>query len=115
MTLKPWRLTRSAEAGLVDIARWTLETFGPRQAKAYEEDLIARCREIAAGTAPSQSCRRLLNPDLPEDLRFARVGQHFVVFVEDPEQVIIVDFLHGRSDLPRRLTALTEPKSGRDH
>lgn len=112
---KPWRLTRQAEASLVEIARWTHESFGPRQAAAYEEDLIARCREIAAGTAQTQDCRRFIDPDLPEDLRLARAGQHFVIFVEDPAQVIIVDFLHGRSDLPRRLAALSDPKSDRNH
>ena len=112
---KPWHLTRAAEASLIDIARWTYETFGPRQAAAYEDDLIATCREIAAGTALSQDCRRIIDPDLPEDLRFARAGQHFVIFIEDAEQVIIVDFLHGRSDLPRRLAALTDPKPDRDH
>src|SRR5690606_8109300 len=112
---KPWRLTRQAETSLVEIARWTHETFGPRQAAAYEEDLIARCVMIAAGAAMSQDCRRLINPDLPEDLRFTRAGQHFVIFVEDADQVIIDDFLHGRSDLPRRLAALTGPKPDRDH
>lgn len=111
---KPWRLTRVAEASLIDIARWTLETFGPRQAEAYEEDLIAACREIAAGTALSRDCRRLIEPDLPEKLRFTRCGQHFVVFLEDPAQVIIVDFLHGRSDLPKRLAALPDPGADRD-
>lgn len=112
---KPWRLTRAAEASLIDIARWTIETFGPRQAAAYEDDLIAACCEIAAGTALSQDCRRIIDPDLPKDLRFARAGQHFVIFIEDAEQVIIVDFLHGRSDLPRRLAALTGQKPDRDH
>lgn len=112
---KSWRLTRQAEAALVEIARWTNETFGPRQAAAYEEDLIARCVAIAAGTAMSQDCRRLIDPQLSEDLRFARAGQHFVIFVEDSDQVIIIDFLHARSDLPRRLAALGEPKPDRDH
>lgn len=112
---KPWRLTQQAEASLIEIARWTNETFGPRQAAAYEEDLIASCVAIAAGTAMSQDCRRLIDPDLPEDLRFARAGLHFVVFVEDPDQVIIIDFLHARSDLPRRLAALGEPKPDKDH
>jgi plasmid stabilization system protein ParE len=45
-------------------------------------------------------------PDLPEDLRVTRAGQHFIVFVEMPEQVIVVDVLHSRSDLPRRLAAM---------
>ena len=103
---RPWRLTRQAGASLVDIALWTLETFGPRQAAAYEEDLIGRCIEIAGGSAMSQGCRRLVDPELPEDLRFTRTGRHFIVFVEDADQVTIVDFLHARSDLPRRLAAL---------
>lgn len=105
---RPWRLTRQAEESLTEIARWTLETFGPRQAETYEEDLIARCIEIASGTAISQSCRQLIEPALPEDLRFARSGQHFVVFVEHADSIVVVDFLHTRSDIPRRLAALGE-------
>lgn len=58
----------------------------------------------------SQDCRRLIDSDLPEDLRFARAGQHFVIFIEYTEQVIVIDFLHNRTDLPRRLAALVEPK-----
>lgn len=110
---RPWRLTRQAEASLVDIARWTLEHFGPRQAAAYEDDLIARCAEIATGTAPSQDCRRLIAPDLPENLRFTRSGQHFIVFIEDAAEVIIVDILHSRSDLPGKLADLPGPGSDR--
>lgn len=112
---KPWRLTHAAERSLIDIAIWTVETFGPRQAAAYEEDLIAACRRIAAGTAQFQDCRRIIDPDLHEDLRFARAGQHFVVFVEDAEQVIIIDFLHSRSDLPRHLANLSPRRSDIDH
>ena len=112
---KSWRLTRAAEASLIDVAHWTVETFGPRQAAAYEEDLIAVCRDIAAGTALSQDCRRLIDPNLPEDLRFARAGQHFIIFMEDAERVIIIDFLHSRADLPRRLANLPVQRSDRDH
>ena len=108
---RPWRLTRQAEASLVDIARWTLETFGPRQARAFEEDLIRRCVEIAGGAAVSQGCRQLVDAALPEDLRFARSGQHFIIFVESPDRVIIVDMLHSGSDLPRRLAALEDPEA----
>jgi len=108
---KLWRLTRQAERSLVEIARWTFQTFGPRQAEAYEADLIARCVAIAAGEAPSQDCRRLIDPDLVDDLRFTRVGQHFIVFVDMPDQVIIVDVLQSQSDLPRRLAALGDPRA----
>lgn len=103
---KPWRLTRHAEKSLGEIARWTLDTFGPRQAAAYEQDLVDRCIAIATGEAISQGCRQLIDPNLPEDLRFARSGGHFIVFVEDADSVTIVDFLHARSDLPRKLAML---------
>ena len=53
--------------------------------------------------------------DVVEDLRFSRAGQHFVVFVEDIKQVIIIDFLHSRTDLPRRLANLPLPKGGGEH
>lgn len=112
---RTWRLTRAAERSLIDIAIWTVETFGPRQAAAYEEDLIVVCRGIAAGTVQSQDCRRIIDADLSEDLRFARAGQHFVVFVEDAEQVIIVDFLHSRSDLRRHLANLSPRKGDKEH
>jgi plasmid stabilization system protein ParE len=112
---KHWQLTQGAETALFDIARWTIETFGPRQAAAYEEDLITACREIAADTAHSQDCKRFIDPDLPEDMRFARAGQHFIVFIEYDAHVIIIDFLHSRSDLPRRLANLPLPKGESDH
>lgn len=111
---KPLRLTRAAEASLIEIAHWTIKTFGTRQALAYEDDLIALCRAIAEGSAPSQNCRQIIDPDLPEDLRFARAGQHFVIFVEYAHQVIIVDFLHSRSDLPRRLSNMTQVRARRE-
>ena len=110
---RPWRLTRQAEASLVDLARWTLSTFGPRQAASYRDDLIDRCDAIAEGTAMSQGCRQLIDPDLPEDLRFARSGQHFIVFVEYPDSVTILDFLHARTDLSRRLADMADRRAGR--
>jgi hypothetical protein len=52
---------------------------------------------------PSQSCQRIIDPNLPEALRFTRVGQHLIVFAEAADAIVIVDFLHARSDLPTRL------------
>ena len=56
----------------------------------------------------SQGCRRLVDPELPGDLRFTRTGRHFIMFVVDAALVTIEDFLHARSDLPRRLAALAD-------
>ena len=99
------RLTRRAEASLVEIAKWTIEKFGIRQAELYENEVLTRCQAILNGQAHSRSCAVLI--DDAADLRFARAGEHFLVFLDQPDEVIIVDILHSRSDLPRHIAALT--------
>ncbi|MFT6532796.1 MAG: plasmid stabilization system protein ParE [Limimaricola cinnabarinus] len=106
--MKVWRLTPRAEESLVDIALWTLETFGPRQAEIYETELLDRCAALAAGRAASRDCSSLLDPDADAetDLRYARAGEHFMVFIDTPDELVILDILHGRSDLPARIAAI---------
>jgi len=60
------------------------------------------------GDVTTQSCRTIIDPDLKEDLRFARSGQHFIVFIEDKASVIVVDFLHSRNDFPAKLASLAK-------
>ncbi|WP_306130383.1 type II toxin-antitoxin system RelE/ParE family toxin [Roseovarius sp. MMSF_3350] len=98
------RLTRRAEASLVEIAKWTIEQFGLKQADLYEPELLTRCLAILNGQAHSRSCAVLV--DDAADLRFARAGEHFLVYLDQPDEVIIVDILHSRSDLPRHVAAL---------
>ena len=112
--IRPWRLTRQAQGALIEIAEWTVATFGPRQADAYEADLILACQDIASGRAISRDCSSLIDDQPAEALRFTRAGQHFIVFVETDDRVVIVDFLHARSDLPRRVAALSDLKPGDD-
>ena len=103
------RLTRRAEASLVEIAKWTIEIFGLKQAELYETELLGRCEAILNGQAHSRSCAILV--DDAEDLRFVRAGGHFLVFLDRPDEVIIVDILHSRSDLPRHVAALMALRS----
>ena len=98
------RLTRRAEASLVEIAKWTIEKFGLKQAELYENEVLTRCQAILNGQAHSRSCAVLI--DNAADLRFARAGEHFLVFLDQPDEVIIVDILHSRSDLPGHVAAL---------
>lgn len=110
---RSFRLTRQAEDSLAEIARWTIEQFGPRQAALYQDELISRCEAIVAGRASSRSCAVLV--DTAQDLRFVRAGEHFLVFLDQQSQVIIVDILHSRSDLPRHITALaTQTRADKD-
>jgi plasmid stabilization system protein ParE len=102
---RSFRLTRRAEASLTEIARWTIENFGLRQAELYETEVLSRCEEILSGQAHSRSCAVLV--DEADDLRFVRAGEHFLIFLDHPDEVVIVDILHARSDLPRHVAALT--------
>ncbi|TMV08142.1 type II toxin-antitoxin system RelE/ParE family toxin [Arenibacterium halophilum] len=103
------RLTRRTEASLVEIAKWTIEKFGLKQAELYENEVLTRCQAILNGQAHSRSCAVLI--DDAADLRFARAGEHFLVFLDQPDEVIIVDILHSRSDLPRHVAALAALKN----
>lgn len=106
---RTFRLTRRAETSLTKIARWTIKNFGLRQAALYEAELLNRCNEILTGQAHSRSCAVLV--DDAGDLRFVRAGEHFLVFLDQPDEVIIVDILHSRSDLPRHLAGLLTLKN----
>ena len=101
---RSFRLTHRAEDSLVEIARWTIKTFGSKQADLYEAELINRCEAIARGDVFSRSCSVLLND--AEGLKFTQAGEHFLVFIEEPDEVVIVDILHSRCDLPRHVSAL---------
>jgi plasmid stabilization system protein ParE len=106
---KPVRFTRAAEASLGEIADWTLETFGAAQALSYEVELLSRCEAIAEGRAHSRDCSALA----PEGrgLRYVRAGEHFLVYAEREDDIVIVEALHSRSDLPARLAKLADRPS----
>ncbi len=83
--------------------------MGRLRQEFYEAELLNRCKEILNGQAYSRSCAVLV--DNADDLRFVRAGEHFLVFLDQTDEVIIVDILHSRSDLPRHLAALITLKN----
>ena len=98
------RFTRAAEASLEEIARWTVERFGDAQADRYEAELLDRCRTIAEGQAHSRDCSMLAPAG--RGLRYVRAGEHFIVYAEREDAVVVIEVLHSRSDLPRRIARL---------
>lgn len=106
MSARTWRLLPAVYASLEDIGEWTQARFGARQADIYLDVLIARCAAIAEGTVQGRNCRMILGADVPEDLHFAQAGQHFVVFVETADEIVVIAFLHQRSDLPKWVAKL---------
>lgn len=108
---KAWRFTVRAKLRLVDIAIWTLDTFGEAQADSYEAALVAQCEAIARGTAHTRSCRSAIDPHLPDDLYLTRAGSHVIVFTERDGVIVITDILHARQDLARLIADLPEDPS----
>ena len=49
----------------------------------------------------SRSCSILVEEAV--DLRYVRAGEHFLVYMDQPDVIVIVDILHSRCDLPRRV------------
>ena len=68
-----------------------------------------------SGNVTSQNCRAIIDPDLAEDLRFTLSGQHFIVFIEDSDSIIIVEFLHSQSNLPAKLASLEKQNPQQNH
>lgn len=101
--MKSWTLTPLAQDSLLEIALWTYDTFGPTQMERYEADILGRFAAIAEGRVVSQDCSVLLGTGQNIGLRFTRAGEHFVIFTEDRDEIVIVDFLHSQTDLPARL------------
>ena len=103
MKRRRYRLSERAKQSFREIGLYSRERFGVGQMRFYLDGLLTRCKLIAAGDVPHQSCRVMFADDLREDLRFARAGQHFVIFVETETEVLIVDFLHQSADIAGRL------------
>ena len=92
-------LAPAAEGGLIDVARYTLRTWGIHQARRYEALLIACFEEIARGRVPS----RELLISRPE-IRFVRCEQQYVFFtMQRGAPVLILAVLHERMNLLVRL------------
>ena len=96
-------LSERAAQSFRAIGRYTRDRYGREQMRFYLDGLLMRCQAIAEGTAHHQSCRAIFADDLREDLRFARAGSHYVIYLETASEVVIVDFLHQSADIAGRL------------
>jgi toxin ParE1/3/4 len=97
------RLLPDAERSLEAIAEWTLEEFGPLQAEVDAGRLLAAIDRPAEGTLQGRSARAEWGDRVREGLLFVRAERHVVLFIEEPEEVVVVEVLHGATDLPRRV------------
>ena len=101
------RLTERAERDLEEIAGWTAENFGRRQALQYSETIALALEALAAGPeVPGVRTRDELAPGV-RSLHAARQGRrarHLVLFrVTDHGILEVLRVLHDSMELARHL------------
>ncbi len=93
--MAPYRLSRLAEADLLDIATYTKHTWGQDQAIRYVDDLEACCRKLADNPEMGRACDHVRS-----GLRRMEHGRHLFYRIE-AKRIVVSRILHQRM-LPER-------------
>ena len=91
-----FRLSRLAEADLLDIATYTLQPWGQDQAIRYVDDLEACCRKLADNPELGRACD-YVRPGL----RRMEHARHVLFYRSEAEGIVVSRILHQRM-LPER-------------
>ena len=108
MSRQTWRLVLSAaaEADLANIAAWTAETFGARQAEVYADALLDCVDELTANPFLERSrARDEIAPGLRSlhMSKSGRRGRHFILYRAEDGALTIVRILHESMEMERHL------------
>lgn len=98
-------LSKVAEHDLANIAAWTAENFGARQAEVYVEAILDTIEELAAGEPTRSKARdeiaaglRTLHMTKP-----GRRGRRLLAYVAADDTLTIVRILHDSMEVSRHL------------
>lgn len=104
--MSEYELTPAAERDLLEIARYTIKTWGVEQADRYEAALKAHFKAIGSGEART----RVFLEHRPE-LRVGRCEHHYVFFLQRASACpLILAVFHENMDLMTRLRDRFEPQ-----
>ena len=93
-----YRLTRRAEADLIDIYVHGARSFGEHQAERYHADLADAFDFVASNPLAARERTEFAPP-----VRMHFCGAHVIVYLARETDVLIVRVLHGRQDWSRHL------------
>ena len=89
-----WRLTREAEADIIDIAETGLRLFGEAQARSYHYALFDLIGLIASN--PRMARER---PELTPAVRVQPFRSHLIVYrIENGEDILVIRVRHAHED-----------------
>ena len=103
--MAPFRLSRLAEADLLDIGAYTLDTWGEDQAIRYIDGLEGCCQRLAENPQLGRPCDHIR-----PGLRRMEHGRHVVFYRIKAGGILVSRILHQRM-LPERQT-IDEEESG---
>jgi len=94
-----YELTDFAEDDLKGIARYTVDTWGLKQAKQYEAKLVKRFRHLSQGRITP---RQFLSTR--PDLLFTHCEHHYIFYsIREAQCPLILAVFHERMNLMQRL------------
>ncbi len=97
--MKGYRLAPAAAQDLLEIAAYTIRTWGNEQAERYERALVDHFMALARGDVPTKAPIR----GRPE-LIVSRCEHHYVFAVlQEGDSLLILAVLHEKMDLMTRL------------
>ncbi|MDX2101349.1 MAG: type II toxin-antitoxin system RelE/ParE family toxin [Alphaproteobacteria bacterium] len=98
-------LSQLAENDLADIAAWTAENYGQKQAEIYVDALLDTIDELSSG----EPIRSKARDEIAIGLRTfhmskrGRRGRHLLVYKAADDILTIVRILHDSMEVPRHL------------
>lgn len=87
-------LSRDAEADLINIWDWTVDTWSEQQADRYIRGIYRSFETIARNPRMGR-----IRSELREDIRSFAHQSHVIFYVATDEGVAVVRVLHGASDV----------------
>jgi toxin ParE1/3/4 len=90
------RFSRRAETDLIEIAEYTLATWGEKQVKRYMTGLEHCCEQLASNSALGRA-----HEQLRPGLRRMEYGKHVILYREYKRGILVSRILHQRM-LPKR-------------
>lgn len=86
--------TRRALADLRDIARYTRESWGPKQARLYREELELSIQKLALSPGLGRA-----RADVAPSVRSFPIARHVAYYVESQGGVTVLRVLHPSMDV----------------
>jgi toxin ParE1/3/4 len=91
-----YRLSKRADADVLEITSYTIKHFGNDQAQRYHNGLKHAFQLLAHNPARGRPA-----DEVAPGLRRSSYQSHVVFFRTEPQGIVIVRVLHQRMDIPR--------------